>query len=70
MRVDVDIVCLTLGDVSERRPIVHELAQELLERADKLMYQAKSGPTAQISRLNVRVEAGTLVNVAPNTRPA
>ena len=69
VRVDVGIVCLTLGAVSERRPIAHELAQELLERADKLMYEAKSGPTAQISRLNVRIEGGTLVDAVPNTHP-
>ena len=70
VRVDVGIVCLLLGDVSERRPIAHQLAQGLLERADKLMYEAKSERTGQISPLNVRIEGGTLVDLAPGEPPA
>jgi len=70
VRVDVGIVCLMLSDVSERRPIAHELAQQLLERADKLMYEAKSERTPQIYPLSVRIEDGTLVDVVPNSDPA
>ncbi len=69
VRVDVGIVCLMLSAVSERRPIAHELAQELLERADKLMYQAKSERTSQIYRLSMRIENGTLVDLAPGEHP-
>ena len=56
--------------VSERRPIAHELAQELLERADKLMYEAKSERTSQIYPLSVRIEGGTLVDLAAGAPPA
>jgi diguanylate cyclase len=70
VRVDVGIVCLMLSDVSERRPIAHELAQELLERADKLMYEAKNERTSQIYPLSVRIQGGTLVELAPGEHPA
>ena len=70
VRVDVGIVCLMLSDVSERRPIAHELAQELLERADKLMYEAKNERTSQIYPLSVRIQSGALVELAPGEHPA
>jgi PleD family two-component response regulator len=70
VRVDVGIVCLMLSDVSERRPIAHELAHELLERADKLMYEAKNERTSQIYPLSVRIQGGTLAELAPGERPA
>ena len=63
VRVDVGIVCLMLSDVSERRPIAHQLAQELLERADKLMYEAKHERADHIHPLSVRIENGTLVEL-------
>ena len=70
VRVDVGIVCLMLSDVSERRPIAHELANELLERADKLMYEAKNERTSQIYPLSVRIQSGALVELAPGEHPA
>jgi len=70
VRVDVGIVCLMLSDVSERRPIAHELAGELLDRADKLMYEAKSEQTSQIYPLSVRIEGGRLVDIAPSEQPS
>jgi diguanylate cyclase (GGDEF)-like protein len=63
VRVDVDIVCLMLTDVAERRPMAHQLAQELLERADKLMYEAKQERADHIHPLSVRIENGTLVEL-------
>jgi diguanylate cyclase (GGDEF)-like protein len=63
VRVDVGIVCMMLSDVSERRPIAHQLAQELLERADKLMYEAKHERADHIHPLSVRIENGTLVEL-------
>jgi diguanylate cyclase (GGDEF)-like protein len=63
VRVDVGIVCLMLSDVSERRPIAHQLAQELLERADKLMYEAKHKRADHIHPLSVRIENGQLVEL-------
>jgi len=63
VRVDVGIVCLMLSDVAERRPIAHQLAQELLERADKLMYEAKHERADHIHPLSVRIENGALVEL-------
>jgi len=63
VRVDVGIVCLLLSDVAERRPIARQLAQELLERADKLMYEAKSARADHIHPLSVAVENGKLVEM-------
>src|SRR5260221_6021992 len=47
VRVDVGVVCLWLGRVAERRFVARRLAADLIQRADKLMYEAKgerSGP--------------------------
>ncbi|PYR62613.1 MAG: hypothetical protein DMF87_16245 [Acidobacteria bacterium] len=63
VRVDVGIVCLMLSDVAERRPIARQLAQELLERADKLMYEAKHEQADHIHPLSVRIENGSLVQL-------
>jgi len=65
VRVDVGIVCLMLSDVAERRPIAHQLAQELLERADKLMYEAKNKRADHIHPLSVAIEGGKLVELDP-----
>jgi hypothetical protein len=59
----VGIVCLLLSDVAERRPIARQLAQELLERADKLMYEAKSARADHIHPLSVAIESGKLVEM-------
>ena len=63
VRVDVGIVCMMLSDVAERRPIAHDLAAQLLERADKLMYEAKSEQANHIYPLSVRIESGRLVEL-------
>ena len=63
VRVDVGIVCMMLSDVGERRPIAHELAAQLLERADKLMYEAKHERADHIYPLSVRIEGGQLVEL-------
>ena len=42
VRVDVGVVCLWLGRVADRRFIARRLAADLIQRADKLMYEAKS----------------------------
>jgi GGDEF domain-containing protein len=67
VRVDVGIVCMMLSDVAERRPIAHELAAQLLERADKLMYEAKSERANHIYPLSVRIEDGKLVELASHS---
>jgi diguanylate cyclase (GGDEF)-like protein len=66
VKVDVGIVCLSLGTVGERRHIARQLAHDLLARADTLMYEAKSERSAQVSRVRVRVENGALVEIAPD----
>jgi len=65
VRVDVGVVVLQLGTVSERRPIARALAHELLARADKLMYEAKGTGSAQVHRVGVRIENGALVEALP-----
>ena len=60
--VDVGVVCLRLGPVSERRGVARKLAAELIHRADTLMYDAKSQRSAHVHSAAVRVEGGTLVD--------
>jgi GGDEF domain-containing protein len=60
-RVDVGVVCLWLGRVSERRFIARRLAADLIQRADKLMYEAKGERASHIYLLRVKLEDGALV---------
>src|SRR5947199_3452651 len=48
VRVDVGVVCLWLGRLSERRFIARRLASALITQADKLMYEAKSERASHI----------------------
>jgi GGDEF domain-containing protein len=61
VRVDVGIVCLSLGRVAERRFIGRRLAASLVQHADKLMYEAKGERANHIHLLRVKVENGELV---------
>jgi diguanylate cyclase (GGDEF)-like protein len=61
--VDVGVVCLLMGSVSERRQIARRLANELLERADKLMYGAKGERANHAFTTRVRLEHGQLVDI-------
>ena len=63
-RVDVGVVCLWLGRVSERRFIARRLAADLIQRADKLMYEAKGERASHIYLLRVKIENGELVEFA------
>jgi hypothetical protein len=62
-----------LGPVGERRPIARHLAQELLARADKLMYEAKGDRVneqpSQIAPIRVKIEDGALVEIHPDEHP-
>jgi diguanylate cyclase (GGDEF)-like protein len=60
VRVDVGVVCLHLGPVSERRGVARKLAAELIHRADQLMYSAKTSKAAHVYPTAVRVEGGAL----------
>src|SRR5581483_11188642 len=61
VRVDVGVVCLALGPLSERRFVARRLAAALVDRADKLMYEAKGERASNIHLLRVKIEWGELV---------
>ena len=61
--VDVGVVCFWLGRVAERRFIARRLAADLIQRADKLMYEAKGQRASHIFLLRVKIEDGELVEV-------
>ena len=63
VNVDVGVVCLLLGPVNERRHLAREMAHELLERADKLMYEAKGERAGHIYPVRVKIEEGRLVEI-------
>ncbi len=63
VRVDVGVVCLSLGRVADRRFIARRLAADLIQRADKLMYEAKGERANHIYLLRAKVENGQLVDV-------
>ncbi len=63
VRVDVGVVCLRLGPVSERRGVARKLATELIHRADTLMYGAKGSRSDEVHSTAVRVDGGELVEI-------
>jgi diguanylate cyclase (GGDEF)-like protein len=63
VRVDVGVVCLRLGRVSERRFIARQLAEDLIQRADKMMYDAKSDRSSHICLVRVMIRNGILVEI-------
>jgi len=70
VRVDVGVVCLWLGRVSDRRFIARRLAADLIQRADKLMYEAKGERASHIYLVKTRILDGTLVETTEDTPPA
>jgi diguanylate cyclase (GGDEF)-like protein len=69
IRVDVGVVCLWLGKVSERRFVARRLAAGLIQRADKLMYEAKGQRASHIYLVRVHVENGELVEIGDDPDP-
>jgi diguanylate cyclase (GGDEF)-like protein len=69
VRVDVGVVCLWLGRVSQRRFIARRLAADLIQRADKLMYEAKNQRANHIYLLRARVENGMVVDAKDGEPP-
>jgi len=62
VRVDVGVVCLWLGKVSDRRFIAKRLSGDLIQRADKLMYEAKTERANHIHLLRAKLENGVIVD--------
>jgi GGDEF domain-containing protein len=62
VRVDVGVVCLWLGRVADRRFVARRLAADLIQRADKLMYEAKSERANHIYLLRAKLENGQVVD--------
>jgi GGDEF domain-containing protein len=62
VRVDVGVVCLWLGRVADRRFISRRLSADLIQRADKLMYEAKSERANHIYLLRARLQDGSIVD--------
>jgi len=63
VRVDVGVGCLWLGHVAERRFIARRLAAALIQRADRLMYEAKGERASHIYLVRLKVVNGELVDV-------
>ncbi len=61
--VDVGVVCFRMGPVADRRGVARQLAAELIQRADTLMYEAKSRHSGRVHVTAVAVEHGTLVDI-------
>ena len=61
VRVDVGVVCLWLGRVADRRFIARRLAAALVQRADRLMYEAKGERASHIYLVRHKVVNGELV---------
>ena len=70
VRVDVGVVCLALGLVSERRTISRKLAAALIQRADKLMYDAKGEKARHINLEPARVLNGELIEMSSDEAEA
>jgi diguanylate cyclase (GGDEF)-like protein len=62
--VDVGVVCLRLGPVAERRGVARQIAAELIQRADTLMYEAKTRRSERVHATAVAVEGGALVDIS------
>jgi diguanylate cyclase (GGDEF)-like protein len=62
VRVDVGVVCLWLGRVADRRFVARRLAADLIQRADKLMYEAKSERANHIYLLRAKLKNGMVVD--------
>jgi GGDEF domain-containing protein len=62
-RVDVGVVCLWLGPVAERRFIARRLSADLIQCADKLMYEAKGQRASHIYLMRAKIDNGTLVEI-------
>jgi diguanylate cyclase (GGDEF)-like protein len=67
VRVDVGVVCMWLGRVADRRFIARRLAADLIQRADKLMYEAKGERASHIYLVKTRLQDGVLLETNDET---
>lgn len=65
VKVDVGVVCLWMGHVADRREAARQLALDLVEQADKLMYGAKGDRAGHVYVVEMKVLDGKLVEVQP-----
>jgi diguanylate cyclase (GGDEF)-like protein len=63
VQVDVGVVCLRLGAVQERRGVARRLAADLIQRADALMYDAKTRKSPRVHFTAVGACDGHLVEI-------
>ena len=70
VHVDVGVVCLWLGNVADRRFIARRLAADLIQRADKLMYEAKGERASHIYLLRAQIKDGVLVEMTDEAPPS
>ena len=70
VRVDVGVVCLWLGRVAERRFVARRLAADLIQRADKLMYEAKGERSSHIHLVRAQLAEGEVVDMLDEDAPA
>jgi GGDEF domain-containing protein len=69
VRVDVGVVCFWLGHVAERRFVARRLAADLIQRADKLMYEAKGERASHIYLIRAELKDGRLVDRTDTGEP-
>jgi GGDEF domain-containing protein len=62
VRVDVGVVCLWLGRVADRRFIARRLSADLIQRADKVMYEAKGERANHIHLVRAKLDNGDIVD--------
>jgi diguanylate cyclase (GGDEF)-like protein len=61
VRVDVGVVSLRMGPVSDRRFLARRLALELVQQADQLMYDAKAEGSTRVHSAAMEVRLGQLL---------
>ncbi len=66
--VDVGVVCLRMGPIAERRGVARQIAADLIQRADTLMYEAKTRRSERVHATAVAVEGGALVDISGSDR--
>jgi GGDEF domain-containing protein len=70
VHVDVGVVCLWLGRVADRRFIARRIAADLIQRADKLMYEAKGQRANHIYLERLHIVDGVIVEMTDAAPPA